>query len=40
MVGPKAMAADEWVRATGGKEKNVHLGYRLRASGYGLGVRG
>jgi hypothetical protein len=25
MVGPQAVAADEWVRTTGGKEEEVHL---------------
>ena len=27
MVCPQAMAADKWVRASGGKEENVHWVY-------------
>jgi hypothetical protein len=39
MVGPKAMAADERVRASGGEEEEVHVGCGLKnkdVAGYRL----
>ena len=32
MVSPQAMAADKWIRTTGGEEKDVHTGYQVTSS--------